>query len=95
MLIGVGVLAYQHFGSFSLYVNGKPVHGPGAYFGLLGGIFVAGLLILGLLAGMGVIALGILLLVGSLVLFAAAPLLWPLVLVAAIIYLLVALTRRR
>jgi len=95
MLTGVGILAYLHFGSFNIYVNGRHLQGAAACFSLLGGILVAGILMLCLLAGLGIIALGLLLLVGSLMLFAAAPLLWPLVLVAAIIYLLLMFSRRR
>ena len=95
MLAGAGALAYLHFGTFNFYLNGRHLQGAAAFFSLLGGLLVAGMLVICLLAGLGVIALGVLLLVGSLMLFAAAPLLWPLVLVAAIIYLLLMFTRRR
>jgi hypothetical protein len=96
LLAGAASLfAFQHYGAFSMYVNGQPVRGPGAWLGLAGVVALGGIFLFCLFAWLGLFMLGALLLVGGAFLFAAAPLLLPLVFVAAIVYLLMFGLRRR
>jgi hypothetical protein len=94
VLAGALALAYQHLGPFAVYINGNPVYGFPLSLGAVAGLIAAGVLALFIMAGVGLLLFALFVLLGGAMLFLAAPFLWPLIAVAVIVYLLVAVRRR-